>query len=101
MSKTNGTGSFEIYDERNDFYHEIVNSPFYDGDVPCPLSNRVYISQLFRFARVCCNVNNFTNIRPFLTARLLKQGNRYHKIRKLFSKFYHIHTDLIVKYKFV
>ena len=41
---TNGTGSFEIYDERNDFYHEIVNSPFYDGDVPCPLSNRVYIS---------------------------------------------------------
>ena len=29
---------------------------------------------------------------------LLKQGYRYHKIRKAFSKFYHMHSELIVKY---
>ena len=29
---------------------------------------------------------------------LLKQGYRYHKIRKAFSKFYHRHSELIVKY---
>ena len=29
---------------------------------------------------------------------LLKQGYRYHKIRKPFSKFYHRHSGLIVKY---
>ena len=34
----------------------------------------------------------------FLTAKLLKQGYRYHKIRKAFSKFYHRHPELIVKY---
>ena len=34
----------------------------------------------------------------FLTAKLLKQGYRYHKIRKAFSKFYHRHSELIVKY---
>ena len=34
----------------------------------------------------------------FLTAKLLKQGYRYHKIRKAFSKFYHRHLELIVKY---
>ena len=34
----------------------------------------------------------------FLTAKLLKQGYRYHKIRKTFSKFYHKHSELIVKY---
>ena len=33
-----------------------------------------------------------------LTAKLLKQGYRYHKIRKAFSKFYHRESDLIVKY---
>ena len=33
-----------------------------------------------------------------LTAKLLKQGYRYHKIRKAFSKFYHRHSQLIVKY---
>ena len=34
----------------------------------------------------------------FLTAKLFKQGYRYHKIRKAFSKFYHRHSELIVKY---
>ena len=34
----------------------------------------------------------------FLTAKLLKQGYRYHKIRKAFSKFYQRHSELIVKY---
>ena len=32
------------------------------------------------------------------TAKLLKQGYRYHKIRKAFSKFYCRHSELIVKY---
>ena len=34
----------------------------------------------------------------FLTAKLLKQGYRYHKIRKAFSKFYHRHSELTVRY---
>ena len=46
----------------------------------------VYISQLIRFARVCSNVDDFNNRNLFLTAKLLKQGYRYHKIRKAFSK---------------
>ena len=57
-----------------------------------------FISQLIRFARVCSNVNNFNNRNLFLTAKLLKQGYRYHKIRKAFSKFYHRNSELIVKY---
>ena len=35
-----------------------------------------------------------------LTAKLLKQGYRYHKLRKAFSKFYRRHCDLIVKFNF-
>ena len=30
-----------------------------------------------------------------LTAKLLKQGYRYHKFRKAFSKFYRHHYDLV------
>ena len=34
----------------------------------------------------------------FLTAKLLKQGYRYHKIRKAFSKFYYRHSELIRRF---
>ena len=44
------------------------------------------------------NKHDFNNRNLFLTAKLLKQGYRYHKIRKAFSKFYYRHSELIVKY---
>ena len=97
MSITNGIVSSKIYDKRDDFNFEIVNFQFHDGDVPSSPSYGVYISQLIRFARVCSNVD-FNNRNLFLTAKLLKQGYRYHTIRKAFSKFYHRHSELIVKY---
>ena len=98
LSITNGKVSSKIYDKRDDFNFEIVNFPFLDGDVPRSPSYVVYISQLIRFARVCSNVDDFNKRNLFLTAELLKQGHRYHTIRKAFSKFYHRHSELIVKY---
>ena len=95
---TNGIVSSKIYDKRDDFNFEIVNFPFLDGDVLRSPSYGVYISQLIRFARVCSNVDDFNNRNLFLTAKLLKQGYRYRRIRKAFSKFYYRHSELIVKY---
>ena len=92
LSITNGIVSSKIYDKQDDFNFEIVNFPFLDGDVPRSPSYGVYISQLIRFARVCSNFEDFNNRNLFLTAKLLKQGYRYHKIRKAFSKFYHRHS---------
>ena len=37
-------------------------------------------------------------MRKVLTAKLLRQGYRYHKLRKAFSKFYRRHFDLVSKY---
>ena len=82
MSITNGIVSSKIYDKRDDFNFEIVNFPFLDGDVPRSPSYGVYISQLICFTKACSNVDDFNNKSLFLTAMLLKQGNRYHKIRK-------------------
>ena len=58
----------------------------------------VYISQLIRFARVSSHVDDFNTRNKVLTAKLLRQGYRYHKIRKAFSKFYRRHFDIKSKY---
>ena len=97
LSITNGIVSSKIYNKWDDFNFEIVSFSFCDGDVSRSPSYGVYISQLIRFARVCSNVNDFNNRNLFLTAKLLKQGYRYYKIRKAFSKLYHRHSKLIVK----
>ena len=68
LSITNGIVSSKIYDKQDDFDFEIVNLPFFDGDVPCSPSYGVYISQLIRFARVYSYVDDFNNRNPFLTA---------------------------------
>ena len=90
--------SSKIYDKRDDFNFDIVNFPFLDGDVPRRPSYGVNVSQLIRFARSSSHVTDFNNRHKFLTARLLKQGYRYHKLCKAFSKFYRRHFELIKKY---
>ena len=77
------------------FYFDIVNFPFLDWDVPPSASDGVYISQLIRFARVSSHVDDFYTRHKGLTAKLLRQGYRYHKIRRAFSKFYRRHLDIL------
>ena len=96
LSITNGIVSTKIYDKRNDFNFEIVNFRFLDGGVPCSPSYGVFILQLIRFARVCSHVDDFNNRNIVLTSKLLKQGYRYHKLCKSFSKFYYGHSELTV-----
>ena len=84
LSISNDIVSTKIYNKRDDF----VNFPFLDGDVPRSTSYGVYISQLIRFARASSYVADFNTRNKLLTLKLLKQGYRYHKLRKTFSKFY-------------
>ena len=81
MPITNVIVSSKICYKRDDFNFEIVNFPFLDEDVPRSPSYGVYISQLIRFSRVCSNVDDFNNRNLFLTAKLFKEGYRYHKIQ--------------------
>ena len=86
------------YDKRDEFDFDIVNFPFLDGDLPRRTSYREYISQLIRFARASSNLNDFNYRNKALTAKLLRQGYRYFKLRKAFSKFYRRHSALLEKY---
>ena len=44
-------------------------------------------------------VTDFNTRNKLLTQKLLKQGYRYHKLRKTFSKFYRRYFDLISKFQ--
>ena len=87
LSVSNGFVSSKIYDKRDDFDNDVVNFPFLDSDVPRSTSYGVYFSQLIRFARVSSHVVDFNACNKILTAKLVQQGYRYHKLRKTFSKF--------------
>ena len=67
---------------------------FLDGDVPRSTSYVVYISQL-----ASSYVADFNTPNKLLTQKLLKQGYRYHKLRKKKSKFYKRYYDLISKFQ--
>ena len=77
----------------------IVNFPYLDGNVPRSTSYGVHISQLIRFAKASIHVAYFNTRNKSLTHKLLKQGYRYHKLRKTFSKFYRWYYDLISKFE--
>ena len=98
LSISNGTVSTKIYDKRDDFDFDIVNFPFLDGDVPRRTAYGVYISQFIRFARAASSVSDFNCRNKALTAKLLRQGYRYNKLRKTFSKFYRRQSGLVEKY---
>ena len=55
-----------------------------------------YLS-LFVF-RASSSVSDFNCRNKALTAKLLRQGYRYHKLRKTFSKFYRRQSGLVEKY---
>ena len=99
LSISNDIVSTNIYDKRDDFDFEIVNFPFLDGDIPRSTSYRVFISHLIRFARASRYVADFNTRNKLLTQKLLKQGYRFHKLRKTFSKFYRQYYELISKFQ--
>ena len=98
LSISDGFVKTKSYDKRDVFDFDIVNFPFLDGDVPRSTSYGIYVSQLIRFARVSNHVDDFYTRNNVLTAKLLRQEYRYHKIRKAFSKFYRRHFDIVSKY---
>ena len=99
LSISNDIVSTNIYDKRDDFDFDIVNFPFLDGDISRSTSYGVYISQLICFARASSYVADFNTRNKLLTQKLLKQGYRYHKLRKTFPKFYRRYYDLISKFQ--
>ena len=96
-SISNSFISANIYDKRDDFEFDIVHVPVWYGNVPHRPSYGLYISQLIRLERVCSHVDVFNaHNKLCLIATLLKQGYRYHELRKaIISNFYRRHHELV------
>ena len=86
----------QIYDKRDDFDFDIIVY-FSFLDVPRRTSYGVYISQLMIIARASSNLSDFNCLNKAFTAKLLRQGYRYLKLHKAFSKFYRRHSALVEK----
>ena len=80
LSISNAFVSSKIYDKRDDIDFDIVTFPFFGWR--CSLS--YLLSQLIRYAKVCSHVEDFNARKRCLTAKLLKQGYRYHKLWNAF-----------------
>ena len=76
----------------------IVHFPWLSGDVPRLPSYGIYISQLVRFARCCTSVLDFHSKNLQITSKMMRQGYRYHKLRKTFGKFFRSHPELLSKF---
>ena len=87
-----------VFDKRDDFIFPIVNFHWLSDDVPILPSYGVYISQLVRFARCCTSVSDFNSKNLQFTSKLLTQGYWYHKLRKIFGKFFRSYSDLLSKF---
>ena len=99
LSISNDIVSNKIYDKHDDFDFEIVNFRLLDGDVPRSTSYGVYISQLILFARASSLFADFNTRDKLLTQKRIRQGYRYHKLRKTFSKFHRRYYDLISRFQ--
>ena len=99
LSMINGIISSKIYDKRDISIFDIVNYPHLDGDVPSATSYGIYISQVIRMQGLVILLKIFTYAAEQSQKKLLKQGYRYQKLRKTFSKFYFGNLPLISKHK--
>ena len=62
-------------------------------------NDRIY-PRLLAFTYACSDdVADFNTYNKLLTQKLLKQGYRYHKLRKTFSKFHRRYYDLLSKFQ--
>ena len=95
LSISDGFAKAKIFDKLDTLILILYFFSFLDGDVPRSTSYDVYISQLIHLARVSSHVDDLNTRNKVLTAKLLRQGYRYYKLRKAFSKFYRRHFDVV------
>ena len=66
--------------------------------VPHRPSYGVLYLSAYKICSSIFQVGDFNTRNKCLTAKLLKQGYQYHKLRKAFSKFYGRHNELVSKF---
>ena len=66
-----------MYDKREYFNFKIVNFPFLNSNIPTNPACGVYMSQLVRIGRICCDYSSFAQRHYMITSKLVNQGFWY------------------------
>ena len=98
LSISNAFVSFKINDKRDDFDFDIVNFPVWMVTFPFLSHTGFTFLNLFGLPECLVIVADFNARNENLTLKLLRQGYRYHKLRKTFSKCYRRHYELVSKF---
>ena len=94
VSIDKGKYSTDVYDKRDGFNFNIVNFPHMCSNIPSKPAYGVYISQLVRIGRICSTYLQFKNRHYNLTAKLVKQGFWYSRLRRAFRQFSRTHASI-------
>ena len=97
LSDDNQSEVIEAFNSTSRYLDDLlsIDNTFFDSMV-----NHIYPSelQLNKFLLECPGMSMtlfvFNTRNKVLTAKILRQGYRYHKLRKAFSQFYRRHFDL-------
>ena len=90
LSDNNQTDIIEAFNSTCRYLDDLLNidNPYFEQ----------MVGQIYPTVLQLNKANYSDTVASFLTAKLFKLCYRYQKIRKAFSKFYHRHSELIVKY---
>ena len=87
-----------MYDKRDNFNLKIVNFPFLNSNIPTRPAYGVYMSQLVRIGRICCDYSSFVKRHYIMTSKLVNQGFWYCKLCRTFKRFYKKYPLLVRKF---
>ena len=87
-----------LYDNGDDLNFPKVNFPFLCSNIPSAPAYGVNVSQLVRYARICCKYQSFGDRGKLLTYKLFSQGYRKAKLLSTVKTFQGRQHDLVDSY---
>ena len=87
-----------VFDKRDNFNFKIVNFPFLNSNIPNNPAYGVYMSQLVRIGRICCDYSSFVQRHYMITSKLVNQGFWYCQLCRIFKRFYKRYPLLVRKF---
>jgi hypothetical protein len=87
-----------LYDKRDDFNFNVNTFAILSGNIHYKNSHGILISQLLRYAKVCCNLNFFINRAKLLIHKLTNQFFNHNLLIRKFNHFYDKYQHCISHY---
>ena len=87
--------SVSLYDKRDGFPFSIVRMPYHSSNMPSMIFYSAIGAEILRIAKATSNADNYlVSVRPLLT-RMIKQGAKIEKTRKVLHKTYGRHSKYL------